>query len=457
MMMRAYSKPWTRRRFIKAGAMTAAFMALGGCAKNPVTGRNQLMFVSETDEITMDKQAAPHQLSADYGRTQDEALNAYVSEVGHRLAGVSHRPEMPYNFQVVNATYVNAYAFPGGTIACTRGIMLDMESEAEMAGLLGHEIAHVNARHTASRMSNSILISLAAGVGGALIGAKYGGEWGALAGGLGGFGAGMLLASYSRQDERQADSLGMEYMTQAEYNPEGMAGLMEALNALHDKEPSALEVMFATHPMSSERLATARAEANTKYLSAREYSFYKERYMDNTAALRAKEPAIKDLQTAEKHLIKKEYTKADEHIASALAKVPDDYVGLMLMAKSKAAQGLYGEGIPYATLAREANPNEPQALQISGLLLVRSGNFSQALPNFSAYEVALPGNPYSAFYKGYCKEGMGDRRGAAGEYVRFLEQVNQGDQAKHAYYRLVEWGYVQGRAEPVSNPFRGLA
>ncbi|WP_231117009.1 M48 family metalloprotease [Pseudodesulfovibrio alkaliphilus] len=456
-MMRTYSKPWTRRRFIKAGAMAAALMALGGCAKNPVTGRSQLMLVSETEEISMDTQASPHQISADYGRAQDEALNAYVSEVGHRLADLSHRPEMPYNFQVVNATYVNAYAFPGGTIACTRGIMLDMENEAEMAALLGHEIGHVNARHTASRMSNSILVSLAAGVGGALVGAKYGGEWGALAGGLGGFGAGMLLAAYSRQDERQADSLGMEYMTRAEYNPDGMAGLMDMLNAKHDREPNALEVMFATHPMSSERLATARTAANTRYPSAREYSFYRERYMDNTASLRSIEPAVRDLQTAEKFIVKKEYPKADEHIASALSKAPNDYVGLLLMAKSKAAQGRYSEGIPYAERAREAHPGEPQALQLNGLLQVRAGNFSQALSNFTAYEAALPGNPYSAFYKGYSKEGMGDRRGAAEEYVRFLGQVNQGDQAKHAYYRLVEWGYVKGRAEPVPDPFKGLA
>ena len=136
-MMHSYSGTWSRRRFIRAGAMTAVAVALGGCAKNPVTGQSQLMLVSETQEITMDKQAAPHQFSADYGPVQDGAVNSYVDGVGQRLAATSHRPDMPYSFRVVNANYVNAYAFPGGSIACTRGILLDMDNEAELAALLG--------------------------------------------------------------------------------------------------------------------------------------------------------------------------------------------------------------------------------------------------------------------------------------------------------------------------------
>lgn len=456
MIKSAYAGAWSRRRFLRAGAMTAMAVALGGCAKNPVTGKSQLMLVSETDEINLDRQAAPHQLSADYGPVQDGALNSYVSGVGQRLAATSHRPDMPYSFRVVNANYVNAYAFPGGSIACTRGIMLGIDNEAELAALLGHEIGHVNARHTASRMSTSMVVGALAGVGGAVVGAKYGGEWGALAGGLGGIGVGALLASYSRDDERQADSLGMEYMTRAEYNPDGMAGLMEMLNTQHDKEPSALEVMFATHPMSSERLATARQAANSKYLSAREYSVYRERYMDNTASLRAMEPTIKELQTAEKLIREKKYAKADDRIAAALKQTPRDYAGLLLMTKCKAAQEQYASALPYAQRAQDAYPGEPQAMQLNGLLLVTTKKYDEAFANFAAYEKALPGNPYTAFYKGYCKEGAGKTREAAEEYVRFLKQVNQGEQAKHAYYRLVEWGYVQGRAEPVANPLKGL-
>ena len=451
---------WTRRQFLRAGSVAAlaalAGPSLTGCAKNPVTGQSQFMLVNREQEIAMDKQSSPLQLSADYGPVQDAELNKYVSGVGMSLAGKSHRPDMPYSFRVVNANYVNAYAFPGGTIACTRGIMLGVENEAELSALLGHEIGHVNARHTASRMSTQMVVGGLAGIGGAVVGAKYGNGWGALAGGLGGFGVGMLLASYSRDDERQADALGMEYMTRAGYNPDGMVELMDMLNDQHDSEPSAVEVMFATHPMSSERLATARKRAITEYASAGEYDIYRERYMDNTAALRKLAPVVKELQDAEKLMGRKKYGEAEETIASALKKAPNDYAGLLLMAKCRIAKGEYAKALPSAEKAREVYPAEPQAMQLAGVLQMKAGRYGAAYADFDAYDKTLPGNPYTAFYKGYSQEGMGRRNEAAREYLRFLNQVNSGDQAKYAYQRLVEWGFVGGEARPCPDPFAGL-
>ena len=146
----------TRREFLAMTAMAAAGVAVG-CATNPVTGRSQLMLMDEQEEIAIDRQNSPHQLSADYGVTQDRALGSYIQETGKRLAANSHRGQMPYQFHCVNANYVNAYAFPGGTIACTRGILLDLDNEAALAALLGHELGHVNARHTAAIMSRARL------------------------------------------------------------------------------------------------------------------------------------------------------------------------------------------------------------------------------------------------------------------------------------------------------------
>jgi len=446
-----------RRDFLKAGGMTALGLALGACAKNPVTGTPQFMLVSQEQEIAMDKKAAPHQLSSDYGISQDKELNAYVSGVGMSMASKSHRPDMPYSFQVVNADYVNAYAFPGGTIAATRGIMLEIDNEAELAALLGHEIGHVNARHTASRMSSQTAIAGLLGLAGVAVGVKYGGTWGALFGGLGGIGAGLLLASYSRDDERQADQLGMEYMVRADYNPDGMIGLMEMLNEQHSSEPSALQVMFATHPMSSERLATARKRAYTEYASAKEYKVYHERYMDNTANLRAIGPAIKDLQQAESLIGQKKYKPAEAACQKALSVAPDDYVGLLTMSKCQLAMGDYDEAQAYAARARDAYPEEAQAMQLNGLLLARAKQYQPAIDNLAACEKSLPGNPYVGFYKGYSMEGLGDKKGAAAAYTAFLKEVNEGDQAKYAYARLVEWGYIKGEYVPGGDPFSRLA
>jgi len=441
-------RKWSRREFIRAGGMTVAGAALSGCAKNPVTGESQFMLVSEQQEIQMDKQASPQQLSTDYGVVSDMNLDDYVGKVGKSLSDTSHRPHMPYNFNVVNANYVNAYAFPGGTIACTRGILLEVDNEAELAALLGHETGHVNARHTASRMSSQLLISGAAGIGGALIGAKYGNTWGAVAGGLGGLGVGLLLASYSRDDERQADALGMEYMTNAGYNPDGMIGLMEMLNEQHESEPSALEIMFATHPMSSERLATARQRANTKYLGAKQYAYYRERYMDNTAELRRIGPAIKEMQKAEKLGGAKKYGEAEDAMQTALKQVPDDYAGLLIMSKLLAAQKKYDEALAYAEHAHQVYPEEAQASALTGMLALNAKKYAKAHDSLETYDKALPGNPAVGFYKGYSQEKMGNRKEAAQEYYQYLQKVREGDAAKHAYQRLVQWGYIRGEADP---------
>ena len=118
----------TRREFIWFSSMLAAGFVVG-CATDPVTGKRQLMLVSEDQEIQLDKQYAPFQFSADYGVTQDKKLNAYIDRVGKKMATRTQRPHMPYNFQVVNATYINAYAFPGGSIAATRGILLKLKTK----------------------------------------------------------------------------------------------------------------------------------------------------------------------------------------------------------------------------------------------------------------------------------------------------------------------------------------
>ncbi len=154
----------TRRNFLSLLALSAAGLVVG-CAVSPVTGRPQLMLISEEEEMAIDKNYSPLQISNDYGRSQDQALNDYVQQVGQNIAKLTHRPHMPYSFQVVNATYVNAYAFPGGSIACTRGILVSLDNEAELAALLGHELGHVNARHTAQQISKGMLTQVVVGGG----------------------------------------------------------------------------------------------------------------------------------------------------------------------------------------------------------------------------------------------------------------------------------------------------
>ena len=150
-------------------------------------------------------------------------------------------------------------------------------------------------------MSKSMLIGAALAGANVYVQAAHK-KYAGLAAGLGGLGAGLLLARYSRDDERQADALGMEYMTKAGYNPNGMVGLMDLLMNLSKHKPNALQTMFSTHPMSQERYQTAVRTAETKYQAAKMNPAYRERYLDNTAGLRARKGAIDQMQAAEKQM-----------------------------------------------------------------------------------------------------------------------------------------------------------
>jgi predicted Zn-dependent protease len=431
----------TRRRFMWLAGMSAAGIT-AGCAANPVTGKSQFMTVSEQEEIQIDRQYSPMQFSDDYGPVQDTALNAYVSGVGRALAPRTHRPHMPYSFRVVNATYINAYAFPGGSIACTRGILLKLDNEAELAALLGHETGHVNARHTAEQMSKGQLSSILVG-GLSIIADVAAPGMGQVASTLGGVGAGAFLASYSRDNERQADALGTEYMVKAGYGPEGMVGLMEMLNSLNKSKPSSIELMFATHPMSDERYQTAVNAVRTTYAPAKGLPLYRERYMDHTAALRSIQGAIEEMQQGDKALGSKNFSQAESHYQAALKQAPNDYAGLVSMAQCLLIQKKYSEGARYAQQAKSIYPQEAQGHHLSGFAGLNLKQYEAAYADFQAAQRLLPGNPNPIFFMGYAQEGMNRRPQAAQEYRRYLQLVRQGKYAQHAQQRLQEWGYAR--------------
>ena len=431
----------TRRGFLRLSSLAAAGFMLR-CATDPVTGKKQFMLVSEDTEKQIDRQYSPLQFSADFGAVQDSQLNRYISEVGNTMAAASHRPHMPYSFRVVNATYVNAYAFPGGSIAATRGIMLSLENEAELASLLGHELGHVNARHAAEQMSKGQLSQAIVG-GMSVLAGTQSAALGNLAGQLGQISAGALLARYSRDNEREADALGMTYMVGAGYGSEGFIGLMEMLNSMSKHKSTTVDLLFATHPMSQERYDTAVQTANTKYRAALNGPLYEERYMDQTAGLRAKKDVIEEIQNGEKMLAERKYEVGSGHFRQALKKGPDDYVALCMMSISNLAQKQYAVGRQYAEMAQTVYPQEAQAYHLSGFANIQLKDFEKAYEEFNAYERLLPENPNTIFFKGYCQESLNRIEQAANEYHRYLQVVRQGQYAQHAYKRLVDWGYIK--------------
>ena len=437
---RAYTRALTRRDFIKLASFTSVAV-VAGCAINPVTGHNQFMLMGENEEIQIDKVNSPHQFSADYGLVSDRALGAYIQDVGLGLVRGTHRAQMPYNFNVVNATYVNAYAFPGGSIAITRGILAELDNEAELAALIGHELGHVNARHTAARMSKGKLLGgLLGGV--SLLAGATSRNLGELTGLVGGLGASLLLAKYSREDERQADELGMTYMVRAGYAPQGMVGLMDVLRSMSKTQPSVIEAMFASHPMSAERYDTAVQRIQQQYAPLHNLPLSAERYKDATASLRKLKPMFTMLQEGDRAMAAQEYGIAQERYTSGLKQSPNDYAGLLMLAKCFLAQKKGKEAAGQAAKARSINPAEAQAQHVHGVASIMLQDYQTALADFTAYDQRLPGNPSMTFMKGFAHEGMQNRQGAAQEYHAYLQLVTQGDMAEHAYARLKAWGYL---------------
>lgn len=429
----------TRRQLLWLMAIASGGI-LTGCSVNPVTGQRQLVLMSTAEEQQLDQQSAPHQFSADYGRVQDAALQQYITQVGQGIGSRSHRPEMPYSYNALNANYINAYTFPAGSIGITRGILLAMESEAELAGLIGHEVGHVTARHTAQRMTKQTLAGLAVAGAGVALGTRADSTAAALALGLGGIAAGALLASYSRSDERQADSLGLEYMTRAGYSPDGMVELMDLLQSLSQSKPNAIEQMFSSHPMSDERYRDAQREAAGRYANQRNLPMQRERYMDHTAALRRLQPAIEHQQQAESLLAQGKQAEAITALEASLKAAPRDYTGLVLISKAWMLQERHDQAAPYLQQAIAVYPQEAQAQHLSGILALQQKKPDVALERFQTYQSLLPGNPNTQFFIGLSHEGLQQRPQAAEAFKSYLEQGGSGEQADYARARLAAWG-----------------
>jgi len=185
------------------------------CAVNPVTGEREFMLISECDELALGKNAAPS-LNWDFGgRYHDPELETYLKGIVSRIWQNSERPHLPLKFSILNTSIPNAFALPG-YVAITRGLLSELENEAQFAAIMGHEVGHVMARHTAQRVSRSILQQFGLIVGGTMLEGKRGGD--ALPT-LGAVGSGLILLKYDRNQELQADRLSVKYMARLGYDP----------------------------------------------------------------------------------------------------------------------------------------------------------------------------------------------------------------------------------------------
>lgn len=239
----------------KSTLLTSLILSLfffNNCARNPVTGKRQVVLMSEAQEIAMGKEADP-QIIAQYGLYDDKTLQSFITEKGKKMAAISHRPNINYEFKIVDSDVINAFALPGGYVYFTRGIMAHFNNEAQFAGVLGHETGHITARHTVAQQRNALFGQL-----GILAGVIINPELGRFAE-TASQGLGLLFLKFGRDAERQADALGVEYSSKIGYDAKEMADFFLTLERKSEgTESAALPTFLSSHPNPGDRYVTVK-------------------------------------------------------------------------------------------------------------------------------------------------------------------------------------------------------
>ena len=285
MIRRSAFNPLRRPAFALLPSLLFAGLGAGlmagplGCARNPITGKSELSLVSESQEIQMGQQGAK-EVAQSIGFYNDAKVQSYVANIGKRMAAVSERPNLPWEFHVLDDASVNAFAIPGGFIYVTRGLMSSINTEAELATVVGHEIAHVTNRHSVQQISKSQLAQLGLGIGSILSSdiAKFGQ--------LAGAGLGLLFLKYGRDAENQADAGGFRYALGQNYDVREMPKVFETLGRISESGGGGrLPEWLATHPEPGNRIEHIEKMLDSVPLDQRKLIVAREEYLKHVQGM----------------------------------------------------------------------------------------------------------------------------------------------------------------------------
>lgn len=414
--------------------LIATLVLLSGCTVNPVTGERQLALLPESQALSMgQEQYIPTQQMQGGKFYLDPELGLYVSEVGQKLAAVSDRPDLPYEFVVLNNGVPNAWALPGGKIAINRGLLTELENEAQLAAVLGHEIVHAAAGHSQQQMQNQALISLGVGLAGF---ALTDNEWaGAIMGGAA-LGAQLIMARYSQGDELESDAYGMRYMAEAGYDPHAAVELQEIFLKLSEgRESGFLQGLFASHPPSQKRVEENRKLAKKLGTTGRKG---RETYQQKLSYLRKLQPAYKASNEANRLASEGSFDQALGKINEAISIEDEEAAFYSLRGQIREAMGNPGQAAEDFERATTLYPEMFSYQLHQGLNALKLNNLTEAerslkranevVPTSIAYlrlgDVALKqGNPSEAArYYATAAESEGE---VAEEARRKLAQLTQ--------------------------------
>ncbi|WP_129782193.1 M48 family metalloprotease [Peristeroidobacter soli] len=425
-------------RYAKLLCLLLLALWLSACGVNPVTGKKEIQFVSEAQEIKIGEQNyAPTRQSEGGSFDVLPDLTVYINEVGKKLAAVSDR-QLPYEFVVLNNPVPNAWALPGGKIAVNVGLLSELQNEAELAAVLGHEIVHAAARHGAKAQERGTIMQV--GLAAAQIGAAISDVDSTVANLAvqgAGVGAQMIQQKYGRDQELESDEYGMKYMKLAGYDPQGAITLQETFVRLSQqggaKSQSFIEGLFASHPPSEERVAKNKATAQRLGAGG---DLGKDRYQARLQPFRKIEPAYKKFDEAMTAARKKEYTKAESLVQEAIKIEPREGRFHEFLGEMKLAQKKPEEALPHYQKAIDLNSNYFGSYLGAGVAQYQAGNKARAEEWLTKSVELLPTAP-AAYYLGTISRDRGDRAKAM-DYFRAAagSQSSIGQRAAAEFVRM---------------------
>ncbi len=411
-----------------------SLLTLSSCMVNPVTGKRELSLMSQEQQIAMGEQYyKPYQQQQGGVYIVDPNLNVYVRSIGQKLAAVSDQKNLPYDFVVLNDSTPNAWALPGGKIAINRGLLLLMEDESQLAAVLAHEIVHAAAGHSALQQTRSSLLGLGASAI-SLLGGRT--DYGALIDQGLGLGVGAVSAQYGRWDELEADAVGVRYMIDAGYDPNGAVELQQKFVELSQgRERDIMSSLFASHPPSQKRVELNRelAANKTGVRNKKAYQRAIKQLQKDAKAYRAHDQALKAAS-------EKNFTYAMSLVNSAIKQQPQEAIFYVTKGQLLAQNGKQTEALAAFKTASSKNPEYVMGYLNRGITEYKLKKTQDAQNSLITAERILR-TPIANFYLGEIFLGQGNSAAAADHY-RFAAQ-DSGEVGNAAKGRLAKMGQTQ--------------
>jgi predicted Zn-dependent protease len=457
-----------RRSIAALTCLVALLGMLAGCRVNPVTGQKQLILVGSEQELAMGKQYHPNLIYMNDGRYKDPELQAYMDRIIQRLHSVSHRRDMPTKFTLLNSSIYNAFAIPG-YIYATRGFVAELDNEAQFAAVMGHELAHVTALHTAKQMTNNMLTALGLGIAGQALGDSAGAQGVLMAGQIG---VSLLGLSYSREQERQADRVGTYYMAQAGWDPREAVAMQKKLASLNKRQPTFMDRYLSTHPMTENRLQEIKQVIEQEDLMRHVQGDgrFADRWNNHLTELHrineAYEPYDKGMELFQQKKYDEALAKAEEAISRRNDQAPfyrlkgdallalertDDAVAAYRQSLQRDGEYVLANiGLGRAALLKddfteaerqfatavEAFPLSLNAQYGLGVARVKLQKYREAIEPLRTVTEAVPNEPIPHYYLAVAYDNTGQDSAALAHYRAALKAGLQGEPAARARSRV---------------------